>query len=101
MAVEGLFTVCPACKVELPAEVIGHSRYKCLNCGATLQRMRSKGYHWVRIIVCWSAAFALAWSRGWHDASVVFVIGFYFAPVAFAYAPIFWLPYTWSPLLAA
>jgi hypothetical protein len=75
------YPFCPVCKVELPAEVTRRSRVECLNCGTALQPARSDIYRWVRTIICWFAALTWAWTRGWHDASVVFVIAFYLMPV--------------------
>jgi predicted RNA-binding Zn-ribbon protein involved in translation (DUF1610 family) len=74
-------TVCPVCNVELPAKVTHYSRFECLKCGATLRPVRSDTYHWIRQIVCWSVTLTWAWMKGWHDASVVFVISFYVIPV--------------------
>ncbi len=68
---------CPVCGFELPPEAIRLVSFDCPHCGKTLAPTRSPRYRWIRGLVCVGAGIAWAWSRGWHDSFMIFVVSFY------------------------
>jgi hypothetical protein len=68
------------CHAGINPKDIPMSKFDCIGCGTTLRRDLPRGYTKWQVRVCYAAATIYAWTHGWNDLSIVFVVSFYAFP---------------------
>src|SRR6185437_3937296 len=71
---------CPACNSVLRLRDIRLGQFNCPQCSKALRPVLTGARRWLRVIVPVGTGFAYAWTHGWNDSFIIFVVSLYIVP---------------------